>query len=80
MRVFFYGKLASAIGSQLDVPIDGPCSLGGLRRHLVETYPDVADALQDERVKALVGEALVADDYTLSAQDEVAFLAPVSGG
>ena len=80
MRVSFYGKLASAIGAQLDVPIDGPCSVGGLRRHLVDTYPDVADALQDKRVKALIGETVVGDDYTISTHDEVEFLAPVSGG
>lgn len=80
MRVFFYGKLASALGHERDVPIDGPCSVGGLRRHLVATYPDVADVLQEKRVKALVGETVVGDDYALSTQDEVEFLAPVSGG
>lgn len=80
MKVFFYGKLADAIGPQLDVSIEAPCSVAGLRRHLVASHPAVAEALQDRRVKALVGEAFVADDYTLGPQDEVEFLAPVSGG
>lgn len=80
MKVFFYGKLASAISPQLDVVMESPCSVGALRRHLVATYPDVADALSDERVKALVGETLVGDDHALSTQAEVEFLAPVSGG
>lgn len=80
MKVFFYGKLASAIGPVLDVPIEAPCSVGGLRRHLVAAYPNVADALQDKRVKAIVGETVVGDDHALSTQDKVEFLAPVSGG
>ena len=80
MKVFFYGKLAGTIGPQLDVPIDAPCSVGGLRRQLVSSYPAIAEALQDRRVRALVGETFVADDYTLGPRDEVEFLAPVSGG
>ena len=80
MRVFFYGKLAGAIGPQLDVSIETPCSVAGLRRQLVASYPAIADTLQDRRAKALVGEAFVADDYQLGPLDEVEFLAPVSGG
>lgn len=80
MRVFFYGKLAGPIGPQLDVSIEAPCSVAGLRRHLVASYPAIAEALQNHRVKALVGDAFVADDYPLGAGDEVEFLAPVSGG
>jgi len=80
MRVFFYGKLASALGPRLDVPLEGPCSVAGLRRHLVATYPQVADALEDRRVRAIVGDTVVGDDHALGAQDEVEFLAPVSGG
>lgn len=80
MKLFFYGKLADAIGPQLDVSIETPCSVSGLRRQLIASYPAIARALQDSRVKALVGEAFVADDYALGPQDEVEFLAPVSGG
>lgn len=80
MRIFFYGRLASALGPQVDVPIETPCSVGGLRRHLVATYPEVANALRDNRVRALVGETIVGDDHPLDASDEVEFLAPVSGG
>lgn len=80
MRVFFYGKLAGAIGPRLDVSIETPCSVAGLRRQLVASYPAIAEALQDRRVKAFVGEAFVADHYQLGPHDEVEFLAPVSGG
>ena len=80
MKVFFYGKLASAIGPQLEVACAAPCSVASLRRQLMATYPEVAEALQDGRVKAIVGETVVGDDYKLGEKDEVEFLAPVSGG
>ena len=54
--------------------------IGGRDQCDVATYPDVAEALRDNRVKALVGETLVGDDHALAAHDEVEFLAPVSGG
>ena len=80
MKVLFYGRLASAIAPQLDVPIEVPCSVAGLRRHLVAAFPDVADALRDVRVKAIVGDTIVGDDHALGTRDVVEFLAPVSGG
>lgn len=80
MKVFFYGKLADAVGSQLDVSVETPCTIAGLRRHLIAFYPSLNEDLQDNRVKALVGEAFVPDDYRLGPDDEVEFLAPVSGG
>ena len=80
MKVLFYGKLSSALGPRLDVPISAPCSVAALRRHLIAAYPHVAVALQDRRVKAVIGETVVGDDHALGTQDEVEFLAPVSGG
>ena len=80
MKVFFYGKLAGAVGNEIEVPSEGVSSVGGLRRRLAATYPHLTDALQDGRVKALVGETFVDDDHPLTPDDEVEFLAPVSGG
>jgi molybdopterin converting factor small subunit len=80
MKVLFYGKLASAIGPRLDVPVSAPTSVAGLRRHLIAAYPQIAEALQDRRVRAVVGDNVVGDDHALGTQDEVEFLAPVSGG
>jgi molybdopterin converting factor small subunit len=80
MKVLLYGKLASALGPRLDVPISARCSVAGLRRHLIAAYPHVAGALQDRRVRAVIGDSVVGDDHALGPQDEVEFLAPVSGG
>jgi molybdopterin converting factor small subunit len=80
MKVHFYGKLAGELGARLDVPISAPCSVAGLRRHLIAAYPQLAEALQDQRVRTVIGDSVVADDHALAVQDEVEFLAPVSGG
>lgn len=80
MNVLFYGKLASALGPRLDVPISAPCSVAGLRRHLIAAFPQAAEVLQDQRVRAVIGDSFVGDEHILGSQDDVEFLAPVSGG
>jgi molybdopterin converting factor small subunit len=80
MKIFFYGKLADAVGKEIEIPANGLSSVGSLKRQLAVTYPAMAVPLQNGRVKALVGETFVGDDHPLSPGDEVEFLAPVSGG
>ncbi len=80
MKVLFYGKLRDVFGEQLEVSLSAPCTVEGLRRHLIAGHPDAAEALRDKRVRAFVGDTLVADTDALSPGDEVEFLAPVSGG
>lgn len=80
MKVIFYGKLAGMLGHELELAVDGPCTVVGLRNRLVEVHPEAAEALQDRRVRACVDNTLVTDDHPLAPADEVEFLAPVSGG
>lgn len=80
MQVTFYGKLASTIGRQVELAVDTPCTILELRAQLRTTYPAAASSLADRRVRACVGDTLVADDHSLDPADEVDFLSPVSGG
>jgi molybdopterin converting factor small subunit len=80
MKVTFYGKLADMIGRELDVPAESPCTVAMLRGRIAETHPEVAQWLEDRRVKACISGALVPDDHPVGCGDEVQFLAPVSGG
>ena len=80
VNVRFYGKLSAAFGSQLKMPITTPCTVAALRRMLVGAHPQAAEALQDKRVRAIVGNTVVPDTHQLVPGDEVEFLAPVSGG
>ena len=80
MRVTLYGKLADALGREVDVAIVTPCTVAAVRRRLVEDYPEIAHSFRDGRVRACMGSTLVPDDHPLSQADDIEFLAPVSGG
>jgi molybdopterin converting factor small subunit len=80
LKVRFYGKLADLFGSERDVPIDGPCTVAELRRKLATDHPDAAEPLQNKRVRACVGDAIIGDEDVIGRGAVLELLAPVSGG
>ena len=80
MNVTFYGKLASILGHQVELAIETPCTVAGLRSQILAAHPEAAQSLGDRRVRVCVRDAVVADDHPLGPADEIEFLAPVSGG
>ncbi|MEN9682617.1 MAG: hypothetical protein RLZZ427_368 [Pseudomonadota bacterium] len=75
-RLVFLGKLADLAGQGDCVVADGP-----LDAVLAGLDPALALALLDERVRiALNGELVGERSIVLGANDELAFLPPVSGG
>lgn len=80
MKVVFYGRLADAVGSEIDIEIPAGCSIGEVRRLLAAEHPAAAATLASRRALACVGGSLVRDDYLTSTEDQVEFLPPVSGG
>lgn len=80
MKVLFYGRLAQAIGPELEVGAVRGCSVAEMRERLVAEHPEAEDALRSRRALACVGEMLVGDDYRLGPGDTLEFLPPVSGG
>lgn len=81
MDVRFYGRLADIIGrvARFDVAEHG-CSLGEIRARIAADYPEARDQILSSRVRACVGDTIVADDHRLRASDAVEFFPPVSGG
>jgi molybdopterin converting factor small subunit len=79
MKVTFYGKLADMLGRELDLAVETPCTIAGLRERIFAAFP-AALPLRDKRVRACIGGAIVRDDHPVTPTDEVEFLAPVSGG
>ena len=55
-------------------------SVAQLRRRLARLHPSAADDLLSPRVRACVGDAIVAEDFVPGAGDKVEFLPPLSGG
>ena len=80
LKVRFYGKLADLFGSERDVPIDAPCTVAELRRRLAIDHPHAAEPLQNKRVRACVGDAIIGDEDIVPRNEVLDLLAPVSGG
>ena len=80
MKVLFYGRLAEAIGPELEIDAPAGCSVGQLRDRLVAEHPEAEQPLRSRRALACVGDSLVHDTYVLRADERIEFLPPVSGG
>ena len=77
MRIRLYGRLADAIGPEIDVD-QAETSVGAIRRRLASEHPDAAQALA--RSRAIIGAIAVEDDQPIDESDALEFLPPVSGG
>ena len=80
MKVLFYGRLAEAIGPELEVGASPGSSVADVRDRLAADHPNVEQILRSKRALSFVGDRLVRDDYRLAANDTLEFLPPVSGG
>ena len=78
MKVLLYGRLADAVGPQIELAVAASCSVGAIRRRLAADHPEAADTFGRSRV--FVAQAFVADDETVGDADQIEFLPPVSGG
>jgi molybdopterin converting factor small subunit len=79
MKIHFYGRLAESVGREIEVDVPESCSVSELRALLATEYPRAANAL-GHRVRALVGDIVVADSHMVRSGDSVEFFPPVSGG
>jgi molybdopterin converting factor small subunit len=75
LRIRLYGRLADAIGPEVELDVAG-ASVGAIRDRLAAEHPAAAESLA--RSRALIGSAVVRDDH--AATDDLEFLPPVSGG
>lgn len=80
MKVLFYGRLAEAIGAELEIRAVPGCSVAELRDQLAAAHPEIDDVIRSRRALTCVGDRMVHDDYRLADGDMLEFLPPVSGG
>ena len=80
MKILLYGRFAEAIGAEIELDVEGACSIAELRRMLSIAHPQLAGPLASRRARACVGAAVVGDDHVASGSDVVEFLPPLSGG
>ena len=80
MKVLFHGRLAEAIGPELELEAPPGCSVGQLRDRLIAEHPEAEQPLRSRRARACIGDMIVHDHHVLQAGDRIEFLPPVSGG
>ena len=78
MRIRLYGKLADAIGQQIDLDAPEGCSVGEVRQRLQADYPEAAPGFATSR--AVVADELVEDSRSTAGFETIEFLPLVSGG
>ena len=77
MRILFYGRLAEAIGSEVELAGAG-CRVAEVRQRLAAAYPQAAEACG--RARVCIGDTIVSEHSRVDPDDTVEFLPPVSGG
>jgi molybdopterin converting factor small subunit len=80
LKILFYGRLAELIAPELALPAQDGCSVAELRHRLAFDYPEAGETLANLRSRAVVGTAVVGEDYRVGSGDRLEFLSPVSGG
>ena len=79
MKIHFYGRLADALGTKIELDVRDPCSVADLRERLTADFPQAADTFAT-RVRACVGDTIVTDSHVVAPDGSVDFFPPVSGG
>jgi molybdopterin converting factor small subunit len=80
VKVLLYGRLAEAIGPELEIGATPGCSVASVRDSLIASHPEIESVLRTRRALTFIGDRLVRDDYLLADGDTLEFLPPVSGG
>lgn len=80
MRILFYGRLADALGREMELDEPSGGTIRDLRQRIAAENPEAAQALSSQRVRACIGGSLMLDDATVGPDDSVEFLPPLSGG
>ena len=81
-RVLFFGKLGDIAGArERDFTLaEGVVTVAHLIEALKQQDQALGDAISAESVHCIVNEKLVGREASITDDDEIAFLPPVSGG
>lgn len=80
MKILLHGRLAEDIAREIDIVVDGPCTVRAIRERLARDHQIAAGTLMSARSRAVVGGALSSNGQLLSGDAVLEFLPPVSGG
>ncbi|MCB1667687.1 MAG: MoaD/ThiS family protein [Porticoccaceae bacterium] len=81
MNILFFGNLREQLGTgQFNYTGSTPNTVGELRLALQQSNPDWQLPLADNNVLFAVNQNMADENTPISANDEIAFFPPVTGG
>jgi molybdopterin converting factor subunit 1 len=81
MRIQFFGRLGDRIGRETEVELPAEVrNVADLRQLLARLKPEVGGEFLGKTLRACVDDAIVDDEHPVSADSEIAFFPPLSGG
>lgn len=78
MKLIFYGRLADALGREIEFDIAEGVTVAELRSQLDQRFP--GNGLAGGQIRTCIAGAVATDDETLRSDQPVELLPPVSGG
>jgi molybdopterin converting factor small subunit len=80
MRIGFFGRLRDSLGDESEVAAEEGETVARLRIRLAGLHPQAARDLLSPRIRACVGDRIVAEDFLVGGHERIEFLPPLSGG
>jgi molybdopterin converting factor small subunit len=77
LRIRLFGRLADAIGPEIEMSVAG-ATVGDVRRRIAAEHAAAEASLS--RSRALIAETFVEDERVVREEERLEFLPPVSGG
>jgi molybdopterin converting factor subunit 1 len=78
MRILLFGIVKDIVGvDKLDIKLDIPKNVGDLKKYLVKKYPELGNL---SSLAIALNNEYATEEMTLTIQDEIAIIPPVSGG
>jgi molybdopterin converting factor subunit 1 len=78
MRILLFGIVKDIVGDdKLDIKLDFPKNVGDLKKYLVKKYPELGNL---SSIAIALNNEYATEEMTLTIEDEIAIIPPVSGG
>jgi len=78
MRILLFGIVKDIVGDdKLDIKLDFPKNVGDLKKYLIKKYPELGNL---SSIAIALNNEYATEEMTLTIEDEIAIIPPVSGG
>lgn len=80
-KICFYGRIADALGYELEIPVPREgCTIGELRALIAGLDPAAADSILRPGIRGAIDDGFVGDGAIVRPGQRIEFMSPLSGG